>query len=186
MCEGARVSLRSLQAVGQTQWIPGSRMMEYLSEPSTGKSHGEAAVLKAHRGPGIRPRSEEVPVLSLSLHLPIWHLFLTGPVILTIFFICACVLSHVRLFVTPWTVGHQAPLSVEFFRQEYWSGLPFPPEGDLPHPGIEPTSPALAGGFLLLVPPGKPIFLCVYLYIFNTDTFWGRGACCTGCRILVP
>ena len=108
--------------------------MEYLSEPSTGKSHGEAAVLKAHRGPGIRPRSEEVPVLSSSLHLPIWHLFLTGPVILTIFFICACVLSHVRLFVTPWTVGHQAPLSVEFFRQEYWSGLPFPPEGDLPLP----------------------------------------------------
>ena len=58
--------------------------------------------------------------------------------------------SHVRLFVTPWTVAHQAPLSVGFSRQEYWIGLPFPPPGDLPDPGIEPTSLAflaLAGGF---------------------------------------
>ena len=45
--------------------------------------------------------------------------------------------------VIPWTVAHQAPLSVEFSRQEYWSGLPFPPPGDLPHPGIKPGSPAL-------------------------------------------
>ena len=43
----------------------------------------------------------------------------------------------------PWTVARQAPLSMEFFRQEYWSGLPFPPPGDLPHPMIEPGSPAL-------------------------------------------
>ena len=48
-------------------------------------------------------------------------------------------------FVTPWTVAHQAPLSMGFPRQEYWSGLPFPPPGDLPDPGIEPGSPALAG-----------------------------------------
>ena len=56
--------------------------------------------------------------------------------------------SHVWLFVTPWTVAHQTPLSMGFFRQEYWSGLPFPPPGDLPEPEIEPaplTSPALAG-----------------------------------------
>ena len=46
-------------------------------------------------------------------------------------------------FVTPWTVAHQAPLSMEFSRQGYWSGLPFPSLGDLPHPGIEPRSPAL-------------------------------------------
>ena len=52
-------------------------------------------------------------------------------------------LSHVRLFVIPWTVAYQAPLSMEFSRQEYWSGLPFPSPGDLPHPGIEPRSPAL-------------------------------------------
>ena len=60
---------------------------------------------------------------------------------------------------TPWTVVHQAPLSVGFSRQEYWSGLPFPPSGDLLDPGIEPVSlmsSALAGGFLSLVPPGKP------------------------------
>ena len=62
-------------------------------------------------------------------------------------------LSCVRLFVTPWTVAHQAPLSVGFSSQEYWSGLPFPPAGDLPDPGIKPTSlvtPALAGGFFTL------------------------------------
>ena len=54
------------------------------------------------------------------------------------------------LFATLWTVAHQAPLSMKFSRQEYWSGLPFPPPGDLPDPGIEPASlisPALAGGF---------------------------------------
>ena len=58
--------------------------------------------------------------------------------------------SHVQLFVTPWTVASQAPLSMQFSRQEYWSGLPCPPPEDLPNPGIEPvslTSPALAGGF---------------------------------------
>ena len=53
---------------------------------------------------------------------------------------CVCVLSCVRLFTTPRTVAHQAPLSVEFSRQEYRSGLPFPTSGDLPHPGIEPES----------------------------------------------
>ena len=52
-------------------------------------------------------------------------------------------LSPVRLFVSPWTVAHQAPLSMGFSRQEYWSGLPFPSAGDLPNAGIEPGSPAL-------------------------------------------
>ena len=51
--------------------------------------------------------------------------------------------SHVQLFARPWTVAHQASLSMEFSRQEYWSGLPFPSPGDLPDPGIEPGSPAL-------------------------------------------
>ena len=50
--------------------------------------------------------------------------------------------SQVQLFVTPWTVAHQAPLSMGFSRQEYWSGLPCPPPGDLPSPGIKPMSPA--------------------------------------------
>ena len=60
-------------------------------------------------------------------------------------------LSCVQLFVTPWTAAHQSPLSMEFSRQKYWNGLPFPPPGDLPHPGIEPASlasPALAGNIL--------------------------------------
>ena len=58
--------------------------------------------------------------------------------------------SRVQLFVTLWTVARQAPLSMGSSRQEYWSGLPCPPPGDLPNPGIKPTSlesPALAGGF---------------------------------------
>ena len=62
-------------------------------------------------------------------------------------------LSHVWLFVTTWTVAYQAPLSMEFSRQEYWSGLPFPP-GDLPNPGIEPGSPALQADALPSEPPG--------------------------------
>ena len=62
-------------------------------------------------------------------------------------------------FVTPWTVAHQAPLSMGFPRQEYWSELPFSPPVDLPDPGIEPVSlasPALGSGFFITVPPGKP------------------------------
>ena len=58
--------------------------------------------------------------------------------------------SCVQLFATPWTVAPQPLLSMEFSRQEYWSGLPFPPPGALPNPGIEPASlmsPSLAGGF---------------------------------------
>ena len=66
-------------------------------------------------------------------------------------------LSCVRLFVTPWTVAFQAPLSLKFPRQEYWSGLPFPFLGDLPVPGIEPGSPALAGSFFTTKPLGKSV-----------------------------
>ena len=64
-------------------------------------------------------------------------------------------LSHVRLFVAPWTVVYQAPLSMGFSRQEYWSGLPFPSPGDPPDPGIEPGSPALQADALPSKPPGK-------------------------------
>ena len=69
----------------------------------------------------------------------------------------SCIFSHVRLFVTPWTAAHQAPLSMGFSRQEFWNGLPFPPPGE--DPGIKPTSPvspALAGGFFATEPPEKP------------------------------
>ena len=67
-----------------------------------------------------------------------------------IFVVAVEFLSRVQFFVTPWTVAPQAPLSMGFSRQEYWSGLPFPSPGDLPDPGIKPTyltSPALANGF---------------------------------------
>ena len=80
------------------------------------------------------------------MHFAIWHVL--------------CVLSHVQLFVTPWTIARQAPLSMEFSRQEFWSGMPFPTPGDLPDPGIEPVSlasPALAGRFFTIAPSRKPI-----------------------------
>ena len=78
--------------------------------------------------------------------------------------VCVCVhalspISHVRLFATLWTVACQAPLLVEFSRQEYWSGLPCPLPGDLPDPVVEPaslTSSAWQASSLPLVPPGKP------------------------------
>jgi len=60
-------------------------------------------------------------------------------------------------FVTPGTITLQAPLSMEFSRQEYRSGWPFPPPRDFPYLGIKPTSPALTGGFFTTVPPGKPL-----------------------------
>ena len=65
-------------------------------------------------------------------------------------------LSRVQLFATPWTnVAHQAPPSMGFSRQEYWSGLPLPSPGDLPDPGIEPRSPTLQADTLTSEPPGK-------------------------------
>ena len=64
-------------------------------------------------------------------------------------------LGRVRLFATTWTVAYQAPPSMGFFRQEYWSGLPFPSPGDLPNPGIKPGSPTLQADTLQSEPPGK-------------------------------
>ena len=75
-------------------------------------------------------------------------------------------LSHVRLFVTLWTVAHQAPLSMGFSRQEYWSGLPYPPPGDLPYPGTEPRSllsPVLAGRFF-----STSTTLVVFMILFSS------------------
>ena len=81
--------------------------------------------------------------------------------------VCVCVcmrvrahvcqqLSHVQLCATPWTIVHQDLLSMEFSRQEYWSGLPHHSPGDLPNPGIKPGSPTLQVDSLPSVPPGKP------------------------------
>ena len=77
-------------------------------------------------------------------------------------------LSHSVLLdsETPWTVAHQAPLSMKFSRQKYWRGLPFPPPGDLPDPGIEPASPVsptLAGRFFTLEPPD------IYMNVNNLE-----------------
>ena len=65
--------------------------------------------------------------------------------------------SSIRLFVTPWTVAYQAPLSMEFSRQEYWSGQPVLSPGNLPNPGIKTGSPALKVDSLPSEPPGKPL-----------------------------
>ena len=77
------------------------------------------------------------------------------------FSMCAQLLSHVWLFATLWTVAHPAPLSMEFYRQAYWSELPCPPPGDLLDPGIGPrssVSPALAGRFFTTEPPMKQLY----------------------------
>ena len=79
---------------------------------------------------------------------------------------CVCLVSRVQLFATLWTVAHQAPLSLGFSRQEYWSGLPFPPPGDVPDPGTEPASPmfpVMQVDSLMLSHRGKPSTK-LYLY----------------------
>ena len=84
------------------------------------------------------------------------------------FWICTCVLSHVRLFVSPWSVACQASLSMGFPRQECWSGLPFPSSGGLPNPGIEPVSlvsPALTRRFFTISST------CYFTTIKNLNTF---------------
>ena len=82
----------------------------------------------------------------------------------------AQLLSHIQLFVTPWTVALQAPLSMGFSRQEYWSGLPFPPPGDLPGPGIKhvkfPLSPHWQANSLPLNPQGSPLIYLLLIYFF--------------------
>ena len=91
-------------------------------------------------------------------------------------------LSHVRLFATPWTVTYQATLTLGFFRQECWSGLPFPSPGDLPDPGIEPASPALTGGFFIIEPPRETPALLLGGCNFKASAFtmlvhfWNRGS----------
>ena len=84
-----------------------------------------------------------------------------------------CVLScfsSVWLFVTPWTIVYQASQSMEFSWQEYWSGLPCPSPGDLPDPGIKAASPTLQVDCLPTEPPGKPVYLLIFLRIFcNLD-----------------
>ena len=87
---------------------------------------------------------------------------------LELWYTYGAVFSRIQLFATPWTVTHQVPLSMGFPGQGlgyHWSGLPFPPPGDLPHPGIKPVSPAspaLAGRFVTTESPGKPTYRVLY------------------------
>ena len=85
--------------------------------------------------------------------------------------VCVCVCVCVCVHTTPWTVAHQAPLSMGFSRQEYWSGLPLPPPRDFPNPGIGPVSPTSTGSFFITEPLGntyRPLtlkFLLILGYI---------------------
>ena len=78
---------------------------------------------------------------------------------------------------TPWTVAHQAPLSMGFLKQESWSGLPFPSPGDLPNPGLKPMSPALAGRFFTTESPGKPLFKITELKVTASFLYFHTHFC---------
>ena len=75
------------------------------------------------------------------------------------------VLSHVRLFATPWTVACQASMSMGIHQAIDWSGWPFPSPGDLPNPGMEPRSSALQADSLVSDSPGKSLYVCVYVCV---------------------
>ena len=84
--------------------------------------------------------------------------------------VCVCVLSHVQLLMTLWTVAHQTLLSMRHSRQDYWSGLKFPTPGDLPDSGIEPVSLASlasAGGFFTTNTIWEAIYVCVYVCAYT-------------------
>ena len=96
-------------------------------------------------------------------HIKQWLVITLGILVVHVH-VPAQLLSHVWLCATPWTVAGQAPLSMRFSRQEYWSGLLIPPPGDLPNPVMEPkspASPALAGGFFHHWAPGKPLGILI-------------------------
>ena len=101
--------------------------------------------------------------------LPLQSLIRNSDLVFVLFMLVAMKLkvkslSRVRLFATPWTITPcQSPLW-GFSRQEYWNGLPFPPPGDLPNPGIKPRSSALPVDSLLSEPPGKPRYIYIYCY----------------------
>ena len=102
---------------------------------------GEWASIRGHH---LKNKATKYSASELLVVSPSWMLLL---------FICC-----IRFFVTPWTVAHQASLSMGFPRQEYWSGLPSPFPGDHPEPGIEPESPAWQADSLTAELPGKPPF----------------------------
>ena len=124
--------------------------------------------------------STKTPI-SLDLMLCLPNLFNCKIAMLTNARVCAQSLSHVWLFCDRMDISPPAPLSIEFSRQEYWSGLPFPPPGDLPNPGVEPMSlmsPALAGRFLTtLAPPANILEYLLYdrhclAWDWNSEFWW--------------
>ena len=123
---------------------PRSTQIRQHTNPEQVRSSYRLPPFEAHP-PGCWVKT--LAVLNLNLHLRDTDSSSEMPKVMT----WACVrdqsLSHFWLFVTPWTVACQAPLSMGFSKQEYRSGLPFPPPGDLPNPEIKPASPALAGRF---------------------------------------
>ena len=126
---------------------PGREMI-----PLRRKSHNTGCKIDNPQGPVVQDRELYSTLCDNLLGKRIWKRIDT----------CMCtpsLFSYVQLLVTPWTVAHQAPLSMGFPRQEYWSGLPCPPPGDLPNPGIEPVSRCvsyIAGSIFTSEPPGKP------------------------------
>ena len=102
--------------------------------------------------PGIEPMSPALQADSLLTELQ------GKPILILLLLLLLSHFSRVRIFVTLWTVAHQAPQSMGFSRQGYWSGLPRPPPGDLPNPGIKPRSPTLQAGSLPSETQGKPLY----------------------------
>ena len=122
-----------------TQSIPGQQVMSVASWPPGGT--------RLHKGPtwiGPSTLTSSTGRLTLAIHI-------------YIYIYASC--SVVSKCATPWTVAHQASLSIGFPRQEYWSGLPFPSPGDLPDPGIEPRSPTLQVDSLPAELPGESVTL---------------------------
>ena len=97
-------------------------------------------------------QEQTVAMLAISL-------LMAGVIVLLHVRCSALSLSHIQFFAIPWTTSCQGPLSMQFSRQEYLSGLPCPPPGNLPNPGIKPRSPELQADSLLIESPGKPVLL---------------------------
>ena len=100
-------------------------------------------------------------IISINSHNTETHTIIYPILQMRLFEACACIQVCLVMSKALWPHGlmaHQAPLSIKFSRQEYWSRLPFPSPRDLPDPGIEPTSPALAGGFFTTAKPGKSLW----------------------------
>ena len=105
----------------------------------------------------------QVPILTEGFSTLVGFVHFTGSCVC----VCVCVLSCVWLFATPWTVAHQALLSMEFPRQEYWSGLPFPTPRDLLNSEVEPKCPAMAGRFFFFTTEIHLLFRNIHIHLVD-------------------